>query len=42
MIGAEGFQEGVELGTVVHVAQMAELMDYDVIYAGSRSSYQSP
>ena len=29
--GADGFQEGVELGAVVHVAEVAELVEHDVV-----------
>lgn len=31
MVGAEGFEEGVELGSVVGVAEVAELVEDDVV-----------
>ena len=31
MVGAEGFEEGVELGSVVWALQMAELVEDDIV-----------
>lgn len=31
MVGAEGFEEGVELGSVVGALQMAELVEDDIV-----------
>ena len=31
MVGAEGFEEGVELGSVVGMAKVAELVEDDVV-----------
>ena len=31
MVGAEGFEEGVELGAVVGMAKVAELVEDDIV-----------
>ena len=40
MIGAEGFEEGVELGAVVGVAEVAELVEDDVVTKLVRKAYE--
>ena len=40
MVGAEGFEEGVELGSVVGVAEVAELVEEDVVPQLVRETYE--
>ena len=40
VVGAEGFEEGVELGTVVGVTEMAELVEDDVVTKLVRKAHE--
>ena len=40
MVGAEGFEEGVELGSVVGVAEVAELVEDDVVTKLVREAHE--